>query len=63
MAKKPPLFKSSVLMRRIARVEKASAALAWKGAQHPEDHAALEREMRAARLKLVEYVLTHVLDV
>ena len=55
------IFKSSVLMRRIAALENAAINRSWKGSLPPEDHAKVERAYRKARLALVEYVVERVL--
>ena len=46
----------------ITRFDKACHEMAWKGAAHPEEHAAIEREHAAARDNLerqIEKVVAH----
>ena len=54
-------FKSKLLMNRIDKLEKAAVELSWKGSHPPEDHPKIEQAYREARLKLIDYVLEHVL--
>lgn len=55
-------FKSSVFMRRLDKFADAVKDQAFKGAQHPGDHAAIDKAVYDAKLKVVEYVFEHVLD-
>ncbi|QIG70493.1 hypothetical protein PP744_gp030 [Rhizobium phage RHph_N38] len=55
----PKNFKSSILMRRIERLQKAAVEDSWKGSKPPEDHAKIERELYNARLALINYVIEH----
>lgn len=54
-------FKSSVLLRRIDKLEKAAIERSWKGSKPPEDHAKIEQDYKKARLDLINYVIEHVL--
>lgn len=54
-------FKSSVLMRRLDKFAEAVRDQAFKGAAHPGDHAAIEKAVYDAKLKVVEYVFEHVI--
>lgn len=54
-------FKSSVLLRRIDKLEKAAIERSWKGSQSPEDHEKIEQNYKKARLDLISYVIEHVL--
>ncbi len=55
-------FKSSVFMRRLDKFADAVKDQAFKGAQHPGDHAAIDKAVYDAKLKVVEYVFEHVLN-
>jgi hypothetical protein len=48
-------------MNRIDKLEKAAVDLSWKGSHPPEDHPKIEQAYTEARLKLIDYVLEHVL--
>lgn len=54
-------FKSSVLIRRIDKLEKAAIDKAFMGTQPPEDHHKIEQAYKKARLDLINYVIEHVL--
>lgn len=54
-------FKSSVLLRRIDKLEKAAIEKSWIGSKPPEDHAKIEQDYKKARLDLISYVIEHVL--
>lgn len=44
------------LMRKVKRVVDAEIELSWLGSKHPDDHAQIESEAKAARLALRRYL-------
>lgn len=59
--KKPRLFKSYILIRRINRLCEAAKEYAFIGAAHPDDHEDIEKEYRDARLALIDYIMEFIL--
>lgn len=56
------IFKSSMLMRRIDKLEKATRARSWIGTiEDSAERHQIERDYHRARLALIEYVLEHVM--
>ena len=45
---------------KITAYMKAVQNHAWKGAQDPEDHAQIERDLQIARYNLEQTILTHI---
>ena len=59
--KKPQVFKSDVLIRKIDKFGQAAADMSWIGSMHPDDHEEVRKKYRKARLALIEYVIEHVI--
>lgn len=56
-----PTFKTSVLLRKITKLEQAAVAQSWAGSCPPEEHEKLDKDYQKARLALINYVVEHSL--